>query len=252
MKTNRRQFLKTVGGLAAFTIIPRHVLGLTRKEMKRIDLKKVLIGLAVMSVMSTMPTLTTVAQQNRVGVKVGLGVTSFLDDAVVRTDGNNNILEPAGPELSNMAVNIGVFDNYSFSSRLGLQTEASLLLIGDYGSGNPFTGLGYLNIPVLIDLKLSKRFSAIAGPQIGVKVYKHDKYYLHYTLKPDAQLLVEGKNDINPIDFSLAVGVQYSFSHLVLGMRYNHGLTSVWDFKTNATASGFHLRVLQLSTGWLF
>ena len=27
MKTNRRDFLKTLGGIAAFTIVPRHVLG---------------------------------------------------------------------------------------------------------------------------------------------------------------------------------------------------------------------------------
>ena len=26
MKTNRRDFLKTLGGIAAFTIVPRHVL----------------------------------------------------------------------------------------------------------------------------------------------------------------------------------------------------------------------------------
>ena len=27
MRTNRRDFLKTLGGIAAFTIVPRHVLG---------------------------------------------------------------------------------------------------------------------------------------------------------------------------------------------------------------------------------
>jgi hypothetical protein len=68
-------------------------------------MKKIILGLTLLSIMSATPTLTAVAQQNRVGVKVGFDITPMLDNIIVRTDGNNNIIELAESELSNMAIN---------------------------------------------------------------------------------------------------------------------------------------------------
>jgi hypothetical protein len=151
-----------------------------------------------------------------------------------------------------------LFGNYSQVANIvsGLQVEGLFSV-----QGNEDNKLSYISVPVLPDLRLARTFSILAGPQISLNVSKPDEYDDRYTVADSSEgrlfeelYEIADNNEIAPIDFGFAFGAQYTITkHLVIGARYNLGLTPVRTFKEiTVDVSGYANRVIQLSAGWLF
>jgi len=153
----------------------------------------------------------------------------------------------------------GGYANYSFTHLFGIQAEAIYSMQGGKYS-SPATGTkgihhaNYLNIPVLLEIKPFKTpFSFLVGPQAG---YCVDRFYDGYGYN-------FVKDRYKNFDFAIAFGAQYALTnHLILGLRFNLGLTPSSKFNSTSTvdnqaigtmtAVGERNRVLQLSVGWTF
>lgn len=232
--------------------------------MKKVDLlRKVSVRLAVMSMVCVMPTLYAYGQdvssgdisgskKNHFGIKIGLNLASTTDCSV-ELNRSTSTIEIEGSETTGF--NLGLFDNYSFSKLLGLQVEAMFSIQGDAEDK-----LSYINIPVLLNLKPVKNLGILVGPQIGLNVAHPDKYNDSYSITGgeiyfDEMFQIDNSNnETAKLDFGIVVGAQYTLvKHLVIGARYNLGLTKIRTFESaNVNVSGYANRVIQFSVGWLF
>jgi hypothetical protein len=188
-------------------------------------------------------------KSNHFGVKAGLNFASTTTGSIQL---GSAVVEIEGSKMTGF--HLGLFDNYSFSRRLGLQVEALFS-----AQGNETDKLSYINVPVLLELKPVKNLGILVGPQVGINVVKPDGYDGSYyvsgnSISFDALRRISDSNKIVPIDAGIVLGAQYTLlEHLVAGVRYNFGLTSIRTFDgANANISGYENRVIQFSIGWLF
>ncbi|MDR1169835.1 MAG: PorT family protein [Prevotellaceae bacterium] len=205
----------------------------------------------VMQSLEPAETSSSAGRTNRFGIKAGLNLASTTDCTV--KSGQNTVEIPGGRRTS---FHIGVFDNYRFTDRFGLQAEALYSVQGDKDK------LSYINIPILADVRLTRNLGILAGPQIAVNVSKPGLYDDSYSLtaSPDGisfNTLNElvGSNKTAAVDFAIVAGARYILmNRLVIDARYNFGLTPVRTFKdmNSITVSGYSNRVFQVSAGWMF
>lgn len=149
-----------------------------------------------------------VSAQSSMGVKGGVNLANVYGNDV---EGANILAAFSG----------GVFEHFNFAGLLAVQPE--LIYDGEGAKGDGATlSLGYIDIPVMVQLKTPVGFYAEAGPQIGVLV--------------SAKAKADGESDNVSGDFkrtnlSACFGVGFGFiGGLKLGARYNLGLTNI--FKT--------------------
>jgi hypothetical protein len=188
---------------------------------------------------------------NRFGIKAGLNLASTTDCTV---KSGRNTVEIYGGKRT--AFHVGVFDNYSFTDRFGVQVEALYSIQGDEDR------LSYVNLPVLMDIRPARNLGILVGPQMGVNVSKPELYDDSYLITISSDGVSTGdlsalarNNETAAVDFALVFGARYTLlNHLVIDARYNLGLTPVRTFKSinSTTVSGYHNRVFQASIGWLF
>ena len=169
--------------------------------------------------------------QTSLGVKGGLN----LSDVVI-----NNIIDPDAESDYHLkpGVHAGLYLNADFDERTGLGIE---LLYSDKGV-NPITNihLHYIAVPFLARYRLRDNWVVEAGPELAYLFSAQSKY--------------GNVNHIwdNKIDLGLDIGLQYSLSRLMMGLRLNAGVSSVIR---NAMDSGgnrikYQNRTLQLSMGY--
>jgi hypothetical protein len=191
------------------------------------------------------------SKMNRFGVRGGKNWASTTD-CVIRSSGNTIEIEGSCME----GFYAGLFDNYSFSNRFGLQVEALFSTQGDAEDR-----LSYINIPLLLDVRPVKELGILVGPQMGVNVARPDNYNDSHTVAtrpegiPTEELYrIAYNNETAPIDFGVVLGVQCILGkHLLIDVRYTIGLTPVRTFKgIGAEVSGYTHRVFQLGAGLLF
>ncbi|HTA76661.1 MAG TPA: outer membrane beta-barrel protein, partial [bacterium] len=91
---------------------------------------------------------------------------------------------------------------------LGLQPEVMYEQKGGQINGNPIQ-LGYLEVPVLLDIKLIGPLGIIAGPS--------------FELNTDSN----GIQNVNSADVGLVAGAQVNLSRILLSGRYEVGLSDV-------------------------
>jgi hypothetical protein len=179
------------------------------------------------------------SKTNRFGIKAGYNQANTIS-GTIEVDGNT--IEIYGSGRS--AFHVGLFDNYSFTNRIGLQVEGLFSV-----QGNENNKLSYINVPVLLDWRVARTFSILAGPQIGLNVSNPDSYKERLSFVEIQTLDAQ----TSPVDFGFAFGPQFTIAkHLVAGARINLGLTPVRTFKGATNVSGYTNSVLQLSAGWLF
>jgi hypothetical protein len=188
---------------------------------------------------------------NRFGVKAGLNLASTTDCTL---KSGRNTIEIYGGRRT--AFHVGVFDNYSFTNRFGVQAEALYSVQGDEDK------LSYINLPILMDVRLTRNLGFLIGPQMGINVSKPEIYDDNYRLtlssdgiSTDNIVVLARNNETAAVDFALVFGARYTLlNHLVIDARYNLGRTPVRTFKSvnNTTVSGYHNDVFQASVGWLF
>jgi hypothetical protein len=146
------------------------------------------------------------AQHIKLGVKAGI---------------NHSNLKVLGDlQDAKRGFNAGVFANLPLACRFKLQPELAFSQQGGNYSGAFEDKLNYLNIPVLAQYMITRKFKVQSGPQVGVLLS-----YKRKVLDPRI-LVVEA--DFARLDWSWAFGAAYDIrSGWGLDMRYNHGLNDI-------------------------
>jgi hypothetical protein len=171
----------------------------------------------------------TMNAQISFGAKAGLNLASL--------SGDDELLS----ELDGLtSFHVGAVANIPLGEMIGLQPE---VVFSSQGASASEEGidlkikLTYVNIPVMVDVKLAEGFSLQGGPQIGINV----------GAKLDVDGETEDIDDIETIDLGVGIGAQYKLPMGVFFQaRYTIGLTDL-DSESNVTNS-----VASLSVGWFF
>jgi len=144
----------------------------------------------------------TNAQGVKFGAKAALNVSTLSGD-----------VEDAS---SIVGFQIGGFAEFKISEKFAVQPELMYSTQGSESEGETFK-LNYINIPVMAKYYVAKSFSIEAGPQIGFLT--------------SAEIEGEDYKDfVSSTDFSVNFGAGYDFTeNLSAGLRYNLGLTNVYD-----------------------
>ncbi|MDR0729003.1 MAG: PorT family protein [Prevotellaceae bacterium] len=218
-------------------------------------MKKIIVILSAMM-------LITVSVNAQIGVKyglkAGLNVSQF-GSGTLKGDG-----QPLDIEASGMLAGFhaGGMLNVNFGGLIGIQPEVQFSMQGeteDDGGETLKTTLGFINVPILVDIQPIPNLSILVGPQVGFNVYRsmsEDGVSVSGSTL-DERLEAMGMK-INTLDFAAVLGVQYTLlGHLTVGARYNFGLTPALGLTSVAKDAGMSLsggahRVIQVSVGWFF
>ena len=168
------------------------------------------------------------AQNVKFGIKAALNYATFSGDV----EESNGIIGFA----------IGGFANIAINEKISFQPE---LLYSAQGTGDKRTDsygslksvsdskikLGYLNIPLMFQLKATEKFYVEAGPQIGFMLSATNDVTRTTTNGSSTETRSEStdiKSDLNTVDFGLNFGAGYNFTKNVnVGLRYNLGLSNI-------------------------
>ncbi|HEU4790930.1 MAG TPA: porin family protein [Flavobacterium sp.] len=165
----------------------------------------------------------TNAQEVKFGVKAALNVANLTGDV----DNASSIV----------GFQVGGFAEIKLSEKFAIQPEVLYSAQGAKSEGETFN-LGYINIPVLAKYYVAKSFSLEAGPQIGFLT----------SAKIESE---DVKDFVSSTDFSLNLGAGYDFTeNLSAGLRYNFGLTNVYD--TDLSDDSIKNGVFSVSLGYKF
>jgi opacity protein-like surface antigen len=214
----------------------------------------------IIMVLAALAITLSVNAQIKFGVKAGLNVSQIGSGSVEAGDEKTDI------ESSGMLVGFhaGGFVNFNFGPVIGLQPEVVFSLQGEKESGESDFGdtkfnLGYINVPILLDIKPIPNLSILVGPQVGINVTKKMSAEGQSISGSEVDdVLKEAGTKISTIDVAAVLGVQYTIiNHLVIGARYNFGFTPAIGLTKEAkdagvSVSGLGNRVIQVSVGWAF
>ncbi|MDR0582523.1 MAG: PorT family protein [Prevotellaceae bacterium] len=196
--------------------------------------------------------------QIKFGLKAGLNVSQFSGGSVKGEEGSIDF------DASNMLVGFhaGGYVNFNFGPVIGLQPEVVFSLQGEKeteGGESIKTNLGFINVPILLDIKPIPNFSILVGPQVGINVTKKmSNGDVSISGSEVSDLLEESGMKVNTIDVAAVLGVQYTIlDHLTIGARYNFGFTPAVGLTEEAKDAGLSIsggsnRVIQFSIGWSF
>ncbi len=197
------------------------------------------------------------AQKTTFGAKAGLNFANVVDGT------DSELFKSRTGFVGGFYANFGLTNNLSIQPELLYSSQGSKFKIDgitkDPSSGYLFENLkftyktDYLNIPVLLQYKITGGLYLQAGPQISflvsqkVKIEAEAIYDSGFTFlgNPDS---TEEKTNVNKsFDFGLATGLGYKFnSGLSIDARYNAGLTNIINEGTTERKNG----VFQISIGY--
>jgi hypothetical protein len=160
------------------------------------------------------------ALQPKFGIKGALNLTNLSSD-----DFSDNHLK-AG-------FNVGVFTKIPITQGFSIQPELLYSLKGSKTNYNNFaegTGeyrfnLGYVELPLLAVVNLTKNFSIHAG---GYGAYLTNANIKDVNNNGSIQNITDlNADDFNRWDFGLAGGLGFDIENVSIGARYNYGLTDI-------------------------
>lgn len=182
------------------------LLGLKSKAMKKL----ILLLVCVASFVATQA-------QAKFGIKSGLNFANLTNDI------------EGDMKLSFYA---GAFANVPVASRFSVQPE---LVFSRQGTRFDDPGddikwrLNYLNVPILGQYNDPSGFYAEMGPQFG--------FLLHAKVKDDGDVR-SANSSFKSFDLSWGFGAGFNFTQQAgIGLRWNLGLTDVWDHPGTANNS---------------
>lgn len=146
------------------------------------------------------------SQVFKAGFKGGFNMVNFMGDI----------------DFSDMrySYHAGIFTNLRLSESYALQPE---IVFSNQGSKikdlDYHFALQYLNIPIIGKFFLADDFNLQIGPQIGFLI--NDKLRNGET--------VDLKGEVRGTDISIAMGAGYQMNRITLDIRYNMGLSDVFD-----------------------
>jgi hypothetical protein len=160
------------------------------------------------------------APATKFGIKGGLNLTNLSSDHFT-----DNHLK-AG-------FNVGIFSKIPVTPGFSIQPELLYSVKGsktDYnnfveGTGEYRFNLGYVELPLLAVVNLTKNFSIHAGPY---GAYLTNAIVKDVNNNGTIQSITDlNANDFNRWDFGLAGGVGFDIENFTIGARYNYGLTEI-------------------------
>jgi len=180
-------------------------------------MKKTILFTGVMFII----TVNCQAQLLQIGAKVGLNYANYSGTSI-QTDALTSY-------HAGLIAEVKLLDKFAIQPELLYTTQGASYKVGINEIKNE---LGYIAIPVLAKLYLSKSFSLELGPQASFLLSEKNKF--------DA-------NDANTFDFAVDFGLGFKVTKSIfIQGRYVLGLTEVAQDAKAKNA------VLQLSTGLMF
>lgn len=197
------------------------------------------------------PTPMTVT--TRFGIKGGVNLSEFKVESA-----------PSGVSINTQnkaGFNGGVFANVPISTMFRFQPELVYSAQGSkmtitqpaFPSGTTTstfdTRLGYINLPLMLQLQTTNGFFVETGPQVGY-LLSAKTVGTGSTTSPEQDV----KSQMNKLDFSWGGGIGY-LSRIGLGVnaRYNFGLRNIYKDQGGSTAQGkAENRVIQAGLFWQF
>ena len=168
------------------------------------------------------------AQGIKLGLKAGANLSTVTDDSDAKMK---------------FSYHAGGFLEFNFSDRVSFQPELLLSVQGakSEGEASVTVNTNYINVPLLLKLKIVEGLAFEIGPQAGILVGG--------TRKQNGESK-SVKEFCEALDVTALGGLSYTFAdHFVIGARYGLGLTNV--FKEN-TAIEPKNSVIQLGIGYKF
>ena len=213
--------------------------------------------------------------QVKFGIKGGANLASVSDVKVKMEGVSVDIYNNDGISFGFLA---GVFTNISVGKFLAFQPELLFSMQGgrqkfssnvleewqkslDHGTHYRFN---YINLPLLLEIKIANTgIGALIGPQFGLNVYNSATFRQETKHGSEFDNLFKQSFGRSPesFDMGLAMGLQYTEDHIILGLRYNLGLTNHFNATTyivndvnqiKAEYKGWKNNVFQVSVSAFF
>ena len=167
------------------------------------------------------------ANSQTMGLKGGLNVSSIGGDA-------------QGVE-SRLAYHAGLFYNMRINDVLGFQPEVVYSSQGAQLEANNDLKViyNYINVPLMFKYYANENFNIQAGPQVGIMASAKAKF---------EDVDEDIKDQLEPVDLGIGIGLGYEINKLQFVARYNYGLTST------AKDSGdehYPNRIFQIGVGYV-
>lgn len=154
-------------------------------------------------------------------------------------------------QQGNVGYNFGVFMEVRPLKMLGVSMDVVYSKEGfkaNVANGSLNYNLGYLDIPILLNLYVWRGLAIKAGIQPAIKL--SGKVGFSGTGTPDGNAIDQFTDNIANGNFSIPVGVGYSFKWgLTVDARYNIGVSKVYQ---DDSGNGIKNSVITLSAGWKF
>ena len=184
-------------------------------------MKTIVFALCMLSLSTLMK-----AQDTHFGIKGGLNISSLDVKDGVDFD-------------SKTGFHIGGLAHIHLSPHFAVQPELTYSTQGGK-DGDRKWKLGYLNVPVLLQIMTGTGFRFETGPQLGFAVSSKYK---------DGDIEYDYGDVTETVDVSWAIGVSYLFPEGIgFDARYNHGLTDVYEPESYKIRN----RVFQIGVFYLF
>ena len=209
------------------------------------------------------------SQDVKFGVKAGVNFASLSDLEASGMGISINMLEKDGMSIGYHG---GLFANIGFGRLLGFQPELLFSMHGGKQKPGEFFGemaeiagegidvkasyqLGYISLPLLLEIKPVPNFGILVGPQVGYNVTKSATS----TIDGEKETISGSDFDdefmkLSKFDAGVTMGLQYTIAnHLQIGARYYLGLIDgINESEDGATVKGFRNGVIQVSLGFSF
>jgi hypothetical protein len=173
--------------------------------------------------------LHTFSQEKIVfGVKAGVNLSGF-------HTGNGTNSDLVGFHLGGIA-------KMNLNKTFGLQTELNVNSKGGIyklpmAPYSPTVKLTYLNVPVILQTHISKKFNFEFGPELG--------FLVNQKAELNGQSIEI--NDVSSFDLNLNAGLSYEFKNgILIQSRYGYGLSKLFD------ESDYKNSCISLSLGYFF
>lgn len=160
----------------------------------------------------------------RIGIKAGLNLSTLyaenVDDTKMLT-----------------GFNLGLFAKFPLSDHFAIQPELYYTMKGaevkynnTFVDGTARFNLNYIEVPVLLVINITDFLNVHAGPYAAYLISGKAKNESNINLFDFEENL--DTDDYNKFDLGIAVGVGLDFRAISLGLRYNHGTTTIGKEET--------------------
>lgn len=181
------------------------------------------------------------AKKIKIGAKAGLNVSS-----IKVTDEEETFKTKSRTSFHiGLVAEIPVLDKFSFQPELVYSAQG-----GEITDFEELYKLDYLNLPLLVKYAVTENISVAIGPQIGFLLSAKQ-------FETDDTDIEDMKEYFKGTDFSLNLGVGYTYNNMNFGARYNLGFSDTLNDKGNDEYFGndFKIKnssVIQISVGYFF